>query len=132
MKLKLIYLGLFSCSTLLPLMPGISKIASAACVAVDVAPQVAVSGSDASAQQSSTEANFAPNCFGSVSSVTDTQVGVSGNPINQTRHSEHNLGSLEENPYGLSGPNIFVPVNPQVNTTIPSAETNTYIEGIHY
>ena len=120
MKLKLIYLGLFSFSTLLPLMPGMSKIARAACVAVDVAPQVAVSGSDASAQQSTTEANFAPNCFGSVSSVTDTQVGLSGGPVEQTRHSEHNLGSLEGNPYGLSGPNIFVPVNPQVNTTVPS------------
>jgi hypothetical protein len=131
MKLKLILYGLFSFSTLLPLMPGIIKIARAGCVAIDVAPQVAVSSSDASVQQSTTEANFSPNCFGSVSSVTDTQVGISNGPINQTRQSEHNLGNSEENPYGLSGPNIFVPVNPQVNTTIPSFESN-FIPGIDY
>ena len=119
MKFKLIYLGLFSFSTLLPLMPGISKIARAACVAVDVAPQIGVSNSDSSLQQSTSEANFAPNCFNSVTSVTDTQVGIGQNPIHQTRHSEHNLGDSEPNPYGLQGPEMFFQVNPQIDTTIP-------------
>ncbi len=131
MKLKLIYLGLFCFSTLSPLIPVITKFASAACVAVDVAPQIAVSSSGPSVQQSTTEANFSDGCFGSVSSVTDTQVGVGHGPIHQTRHSEHNLGSEKPNPYGLSGPNIFIPVNPKVDTTVPSVETD-YIQGIDY
>lgn len=131
MKLKLIYLGIFCFPTLFPLIPFITGVASAACVSIDVAPQIAVSTSEESLQESNTEASFSDNCFNSFSSVVDTQVGISDNPIHQKRNSQHNLGSSETSPYGLSGPNIFFHVNPKANTTVPNVQTD-YIEGVDY
>ena len=114
MKLKLIYLSLFSVSTLFYLIPGTTKIASAACVGLDVNNQLALTSSqEPSTQGNNVDFNASPDCFGNVTSSTNTQLGVSNGPINQQRDSTHNLIGSDENAHGLSGPTIFVPVDNQ-------------------
>ena len=124
MKLKLIYFSLFSLSTLFYLIPGTTKIANAACVGLDVANQLALTGSkEPSTQENNVDLNASPDCFGNVTSSTDAQLGISSDPINQQRDSTHNLIGSDENVHGLSGPNILIPVDNQVDIYVPAYDS---------
>ncbi len=123
MKLKLIYLSLFSFSTLLYLIPGTTKIANAACVGLDVSNQLALTSSqEPSTQENNVDFNASPDCFGNATTSTDTQLGIGSGPINQERDSTHNLIGSDESVHGLplpDTPNILVPVGNQFDIHAP-------------
>ena len=125
MKFNGLSLGLLSLATLLPLAPSITSGASAACVMVDVATQVAIHGSHNPASQSNNvEMTNNENCFGNVTVDTGTQVSSSPGEVEQSRNSSHFVGGGTENSYGLSGPIIRVPVNTQVDLYSPAHDPN--------
>ena len=120
MKLKLIYLSLFSVSTLFYLIPGTTKIASAACVALDVNNQLAITSyQEPSTQENNVDFNVSPDCFGNVTSSTNTSSAVTNGPINQQRDSTHNLIGSDEDAHGLPGPAIVVPVDNRFDIHVP-------------
>ncbi|MGF1479983.1 MAG: hypothetical protein ACFB4I_10895 [Cyanophyceae cyanobacterium] len=132
MKFNILSLGLFSLSSLLPLAPVVTSQASAACVMVDVATQVAIRGSHTPAAQSNDVGmNHDENCFGNVTVDTGTQVSSSPGDVEQSRNSSHYVGGGSEDHYGLRGPVIGVPVETQVDVYSPAHDpsiVNSYGE----
>ena len=132
MKFKIIYFSSFFFFISLSLIANVNKKAVAACVGIDVNNHVALTGfRQSSTQENNVDFNTSSNCFGNVTSSTNTSLGVGRGPINQERDSKHNLGGLDENNYGLSGPNIFIPVNNQVDIYVPAYDPE-FIQGIKH
>lgn len=111
MKLNFFYSGYLFLFIILFLILNINKKSYAACVGVDVNNHIALTGShQPSSQENDVDFNASPDCFGNVTSSTNTSLGISNNPVNQKRNSTHNLGGYGENDYGVNTPNIFIPV----------------------
>lgn len=121
MKLKILSLGLFSLSTLLPLISGINSPANAACIMVDTNTQLGIHGSQKPASQSNNvEMKSAENCFGNVTVSNGTQSSITPGEVQQSRNSSHYVGGGTENSHGISGPIIKVPVSTQVDVYSPA------------
>lgn len=121
MKFNVLSLSLFSLSTLLPLTPFLNSQASAACVMVDAAAQVAIRGShNPAAQSNNVGMHSDENCFGNVTVDTGTMVSNSSGDVEQSRNSTHFVGGGAEDNYGLRGPTIGVQAETQVDVYSPA------------
>lgn len=95
MKFPILSLSLLSLSALsVSMMP---SEAQAVCVGVDVPTQIAIHGEGTEATQQS-ESNFeaAPGCFGNTTVHTGTQVYTGQGDIEQTQSNSHFLGGADE------------------------------------
>ncbi len=121
MKLLLFSLGLLSVSACSIFAPSTTLSALAQCVIVDPSVQLAIRDPALPAQQSNNvNMQAESSCTGNVSASPNVQLGV--NPtggVSQNRTSSHNLSGSINNPTGISGPTIAVPVNTQVDVSFP-------------
>ena len=121
MKSHFICLSYFFSFIVLFSILGINKKSYAACVGVDVNNHIALTGShESSSQENNVDFNASPDCFGNVTSSTNTSLGISNNPINQERNSTHNLGNHHDNNHGVDTPNIFIPVENEFKIYVPA------------
>lgn len=119
MKFPILSLSLLSLWSLsVVVMP---SEAQAVCVGVDVPTQVAIHGQNTQANQQS-ESNFEaePGCFGSTTVHTGTQVYTGNGDIDQTQSNSHYLGGSsnpEVSPYVETDP-LFFSVPTQVELDV--------------
>ncbi|MGF1568410.1 MAG: hypothetical protein ACFCVD_10125 [Nodosilinea sp.] len=135
MKIRMLFLGLFSLSAVAPLAtvlagPGLAT----GCIAVDLSNQVALHGSpDGVSQNNETTMEATPDCFGSVSVDVGNQIYTgSGDGLVQERESHHYLDGVNNpTPYGdeylpYGGPDIYIPVETQTQIYVPPFDPNFY------
>lgn len=119
MKFPILSLSLLSLSAMsVMVMP---SEAQAVCVGVDVPTQVAIHGQGTQATQQS-ESNFEaePGCFGSTTVHTGTQVYTGNGDIDQTQSNSHYLGGSDPNvsPYVEDTDPLFFSVPTQVELDV--------------
>jgi len=104
MKFPFLSLSLLSISTVV-MMP---SEAQAVCVGIDVPTQIAIHGQNTQANQQS-ESHFEadPDCFGSTTVHTGTQVYTGNGDIDQTQSNSHYLGGSDG-----SNANSYVDTDP--------------------
>jgi hypothetical protein len=129
--LKSASLSLFSLSLIAPIVSGLTllnKPASAACVMLDVAPQLAIHGSKTdSTQINHTKMLATGPCVGNATVTTGAQTAVTTGEVIQDRSSTSVIKGdptgLPDVP-GLAGPIIQVPVNTQVDVYSPALDND--------
>ena len=129
MKFKLFSLSLLSVSTLLTLAPS-TPSALAGCVMTDVAVQVAIHGSKNPAKQTNNvNMDSQPGCLGNTTTNTSKQVYVGPGDVEQTRSSNHFVGSGTDNGTIVGGPAIAVPVYVPVDVYSPAHDPD-FLSGL--
>lgn len=126
MKFPLISLGLLTCSTIVSLLSSGASPASAACVMVDPAVQVAVHGSQMPAQQTNNVTMQSDGrCLGAVTTNVGEQVYVGPGSVTQNRDSSHYTGGDPSVAAGTE-PVIGVPVYVPVDVYAPAYDPQFY------
>ena len=129
MKFNLLSLGLLSFS-MLTLAPSLTSSASATCVTTDVSNQVSIHGSKEPSQQTNNvEMQTEDECLGNTTTSTSTQVHTGSNNAQQTRDSNHSVGSKDDET-GVSGPTIEVPVETKTDVYSPAHNPRNHSENI--
>lgn len=127
MKLHLVPLCLFSFSSIAALLSSTVSPASAACVMVDPAVQVAVHGSRTPAQQSNDVTMQSDGqCLGAVTTNVGQQIYVGPGTIEQSRESYHYTGGDPSVNPGVDQPVIGVPVYVPVDVYAPAYDPQFY------
>lgn len=127
MKFHLVPLCLLSVSSIAALFSTATPPASAACVMVDPAVQVAVHGSRTPAQQSNNVTMQSDGqCLGAVTTNVGEQVYVGPGTIEQNRDSYHYTGGDPSVDPGVTQPVIGVPVYVPVDVYAPAYDPQFY------
>ncbi|MGF1541897.1 MAG: hypothetical protein ACFCU5_15855 [Pleurocapsa sp.] len=119
MKINTYLLGLFSLTTLLPLMPSLTPSVNA-CAVVAPSVQVAVQGSEEEAQQqSNVNVTDDGKCFNNNIVSPNVQVGTSSGQVQQNYTGDFHIGGGDLNNTGLTTPTTVV--DPHIGVSIENS-----------
>jgi hypothetical protein len=131
--LKRFSYSLFSLSLLMPAWSMLSAPAQAQCVQIDVAPQIAIHGSQIPSTQINDTTLMAQGpCIGNATATYGAQTAVAPGEVYQERTSTSVInGSTQGLPDvpGLGGPAIQIPVNPQIDVYSPALDPGFMPQG---